>query len=87
VADEKSGRGVEDTLARHRRWLIGSAALAFFAALYVADVVSGQERVPRGVVVAGVRLGGLDAGEAERRLRAALEPRTSRPVALSPPRS
>jgi vancomycin resistance protein YoaR len=83
VEDTKPWRGVEDTLARHRRWLIGSVALAFVAALYVADLMSGLERVSRGVVVAGVHLGGLDAEEAERRLRAALEPRTSRPVAVT----
>jgi len=81
--EETPWRGVQETLTRHRRWLIGSVAFAFVAALYVADLVSGLERVPRGVVVAGMQLGGLDVEEAERRLRAALQPRTSRPVAIT----
>ncbi|NMH91368.1 vanomycin resistance protein VanB [Pseudonocardia bannensis] len=36
--------------------------------------------VPRGVSVAGVQIGGLSRGEAEQRLRSAIEPRSTKPV-------
>ncbi|NMH98950.1 vanomycin resistance protein VanB [Pseudonocardia sp. K10HN5] len=39
--------------------------------------------VPRGVSVAGLQVGGLTRGEAEQRLRAAIEPRATRPVAVT----
>jgi vancomycin resistance protein YoaR len=68
---------------RRRALLLAAVVVAILAALYVADVVQSSGRVPRGVVVAGQQLGGLPHAEAEQRLRAAIAPRTARPVAVA----
>ena len=39
--------------------------------------------MPRGVLVAGVPVGGLPTAEAERQLRAQIEPRATQPVAVT----
>jgi vancomycin resistance protein YoaR len=57
--------------------------LAALALLYLGDLVFSAGAVPRGVTVAGVAIGGLDRADAEERLRAEIEPRTTQPVQVS----
>lgn len=68
---------------RRRRWLIVAGLVALLALLYVGDLLLSSGAVPRGVTVAGVSVGGLPVAEAEQRLRAEIEPRTTRPVAVT----
>jgi vancomycin resistance protein YoaR len=51
--------------------------------LYVGDLVLSSGTVPRGVRVAGVAVAGLEPAAAEERLRAEIEPRTTRPIAVT----
>lgn len=73
---------LEKSLRRRVRLLIGGVAVTFLAALYAADVSSDPGTVPRGVVVAGLAIGGLPTGEAEAVLRTAFEARAKAPVAV-----
>ncbi|MFD2419558.1 VanW family protein [Amycolatopsis pigmentata] len=59
---------------------IAGSVLGVFVALYSVDLLVSQGDVPRGVTVAGVDVGGLKRSAAEDRLRAAVEPRLTRPV-------
>jgi vancomycin resistance protein YoaR len=63
-----------------RALLVTGAVVALLAVLYVADLALSAGTVPRGVTVAGQAIGGLSPAEAEQRVRAAVEPRTGRPV-------
>jgi vancomycin resistance protein YoaR len=65
---------------RRRALLLAGVLVALVAALYVTDLVQSSGMVPRGTAVAGVDVGGLRPADAEQRVRAAVEPRTSRPV-------
>jgi hypothetical protein len=49
---------------------------------YAIDLLVSQGNVPRGVTVAGVDVGGLNRPEAEERLRAQIEPRLVKQVAV-----
>ncbi|MDQ2706473.1 MAG: hypothetical protein M3Z25_02030 [Actinomycetota bacterium] len=62
--------------------LIGVVALAVLSGLYVADLMSAQGRIARGVVLDGVRIAEMSTPDAEHALRAALEPRTTQPIAV-----
>jgi vancomycin resistance protein YoaR len=68
---------------RRRALIVAGAVLALLAVLYVADLVQSSGTVPRGVTVAGQEVGGLRPAEAEQRVRAAVEPRTTEPVAVA----
>ncbi|KAA9161142.1 vanomycin resistance protein VanB [Amycolatopsis acidicola] len=48
--------------------------------LYTADLMSSAGDVPRGVVVAGVDVGGMSRADAETKLRRELEPRLTEPI-------
>ncbi|PTR23502.1 vancomycin resistance protein YoaR [Rhodococcus sp. OK519] len=67
-----------------RRWVKYVAAAGGVVAVaviaYAVDWVVSADRVPRGVTVAGVEIGGQDPQTAEATLRAALGPRVDRPV-------
>jgi vancomycin resistance protein YoaR len=65
---------------RRRALLLTGAVVGLLAALYVTDLVLNSGTVPRGVTVAGQDVGGLTEAAAEQRVRAAVEPRTVRPV-------
>ncbi|MGI5126451.1 VanW family protein [Pseudonocardia sp. CA-107938] len=66
---------------RGRKILLTVAALVVLAGLaYGGDVLLSQGTIPRGVTVAGVSVGGLEPAAAEQKLRAAIEPRASKPV-------
>ena len=70
---------------RRRRALLLTAAavVGLLVLLYAVDLVSSSGSVPRGVTVAGQPIGGLSHAEAEQRVRAAVEPRTTQPVAVA----
>ncbi|MFF5992236.1 VanW family protein [Prauserella flavalba] len=60
--------------------LIAGAVFGVLAVAYFADLLVTSGDVPRGVVVAGVEVGGLSHSQAEEKLRAELEPRLTQPV-------
>jgi vancomycin resistance protein YoaR len=70
---------------RRRRALLLTAAavVGVLVLLYAVDLVSSSGSVPRGVTVAGQQIGGLSHAEAEQRVRSAVEPRTTLPVAVA----
>jgi vancomycin resistance protein YoaR len=68
---------------RRRALLLAGGVVALLVVLYVADLVQSSGTVPRGVTVAGQEVGGLRPAEAEQRVRAAVEPRTTRPIAVA----
>jgi vancomycin resistance protein YoaR len=68
---------------RRRALLLTGLVVALLAALYVGDLVLSRGKVARGVTVAGQQVGGLSHAEAEQRVRAVIEPRTSSPVAVA----
>jgi len=57
--------------------------IAFAAILYTIDLISSAGDVPRGVVVAGVDVGGMSHADAEAKLRQELEPRLTQPVPVT----
>ncbi|GAB2636160.1 VanW family protein [Prescottella soli] len=67
-----------------RRWVkyaaVAGGVAAVGAIAYAVDWVVSADRVPRGVTVAGVDIGGQSSAAAEETLRAALGPRVDRPV-------
>ena len=66
---------------RGRKALLAVGGLVVLAGLaYGGDLLLSQGAIPRGVTVAGVSVGGLAPAAAEQRLRAEIEPRTTRPV-------
>lgn len=72
-----------DGRARRRRRVVIAAALAVPAVIYVADLIITSGTVPRGVVAAGVPIGGMTLVGAEQRLRAEAAPRTTQPVTVT----
>ena len=63
--------------------LTGAAVVGLLVLLYAVDLVSSSGSVPRGVTVAGQEIGGLTHDEAEQRVRAVVEPRTTQPVSVA----
>ncbi|NKS97945.1 hypothetical protein GS498_13135 [Rhodococcus hoagii] len=67
-----------------RRWVKYAAVAGGVAAVavvaYAVDFAVSSDRVPRGVTVAGVEIGGQNDQDAEATLRAALGPRVGQPV-------
>ena len=63
--------------------LTGAAVVGLLVLLYAVDLVSSSGSVPRGVTVAGQEIGGLSHDEAEQRVRAVVEPRTTQPVSVA----
>ncbi|PWW61830.1 VanW family protein [Actinokineospora spheciospongiae] len=70
--------------ARNRRKpaIIAGAVFGALVVLYGLDLALSSGNVPRGVSVAGVEVGGLSHGEAEKVLRERIGPRLSRPVSV-----
>ncbi|SFP83062.1 Vancomycin resistance protein YoaR, contains peptidoglycan-binding and VanW domains [Amycolatopsis arida] len=62
--------------------MIAGGTLALLAVLYTADLLLSVGRVPRGVTVAGVAVGGMKRADAEQTLRRELEPRLIEPVII-----
>ncbi|GAA3549139.1 VanW family protein [Amycolatopsis ultiminotia] len=67
---------------RRAGWISGGV-LAVLVVAYLIDLLTSQGRVPRGVVVAGVDVGGLETPVAERELRGSIEPRLAQPVTVT----
>ena len=67
-------------LPMRRIALVGAAVIGALALLYGVDLVLASGKVPRGVTVAGVEVGGLDRAAAEQRLHEQVDPRLSQPV-------
>ncbi|MBY4127296.1 VanW family protein [Rhodococcus fascians] len=64
-----------------RKIAIGTGAVvAVLTLLYAADWITSSDRVPRGVTVAGIDVGGKSHSDAEAALRSELEPRAEQPV-------
>ncbi|RVW01851.1 hypothetical protein EF834_15230 [Rhodococcus spongiicola] len=73
-----------DAAAKRPRWVkyaaIAGGVVAAGAILYTVDWVASGDRVPRGVTVAGVGIGGASPADAEEVLRAEVGPRVDSPV-------
>ncbi|HZE02175.1 MAG TPA: VanW family protein [Pseudonocardiaceae bacterium] len=68
--------------AVRRTGIFVAAALGLLALAYFIDLAMSSGKVPRGVTVAGVSVGGITRVAAEQRLREQLEPRLSHPITL-----
>ena len=83
-ADDKPAAAEGEGRSRSRRLLLAAGVAAgLLAVLYGGDLALGAGSMPRGVLVAGVPVGGLPVADAEQRLRAEIEPRATRPVAVT----
>jgi len=71
-----------DTRARRRTLIITATALGLLGLIYGIDVVRSASRVPRGVTVQGVPVGGMSRTAAEQKLREQFEPRLDRPITV-----
>ncbi|MFC6011407.1 VanW family protein [Nocardia lasii] len=60
--------------------IVVGAVFAVGTAAYLADLALSAGEVPRGIVVAGVELGGMDKAEADALLHAELGPKAERPL-------
>jgi vancomycin resistance protein YoaR len=60
--------------------MVAGAVLSLAALVYTADLVLTSAKLPRGITVAGVQVGGMSPEAAEARLRRELEPRLSEPI-------
>jgi len=63
--------------------LVTGVVLAIGVLFYTVDLVLSAGHVPRGVVVAGVDVGGMSRAAAETKLRSELEPRLTVPVPVT----
>lgn len=82
--DDGSGDGARGGRLRRLWWLwvlIGVLGLA--GVLYATDIIMSEGKVPRGVTVGGVDIGGMSKEQAEARLRNQLEGGTREPVSVS----
>jgi vancomycin resistance protein YoaR len=68
--------------ALRRTGIIVAAVLGLLALVYGIDLAMSAGKVPRGVTVAGVHVGGMARATAEQQLREQLEPRLNQPIAL-----
>lgn len=67
-----------------KRWpVLAAGAAGVLGAVYLGDLAATAGEMPRDVIVAGVDVGGLDRADAEKKLRAELEPNLQRPVQVS----
>lgn len=62
--------------------VVAASVLGVLGLVYATDLVVSGGAVPRGVVVAGVDIGGLEPAAAEQRLRAQIEPRLGKPIQI-----
>ena len=68
--------------ALRRTSFVAATVLGLLALVYGIDVAMSAGKVPRGVTVAGVHVGGMARAMAEQRLRNQLGPRLNQPIAL-----
>lgn len=67
---------------RKAGWIAGGV-FGLLVVIYGVDLLVSQGSVPRGVTVAGVDVGGMDRDAAEQELRGQIEPRLTRPLAVT----
>ncbi|MGK3204141.1 VanW family protein [Amycolatopsis sp. MEPSY49] len=67
---------------RKAGWIAGGV-FGLLVVVYGVDLLVSQGSVPRGVTVAGVDVGGMDRAAAEQELRGQIEPRLTRPLAVT----
>lgn len=73
-----------DPRARWKRPLVlAAAAFGLLTMLYLLDLATSAGQVPRDVVMAGVEVGGMDVADAERELRAVIQPRLDTPAVVT----
>lgn len=89
VARQKPAGGAPSLLQRlrgvrlsRRSLLVAAGVVGLLVLLYGLDLALGSGDVPRGVTVAGVKVGGLDRAHAEQRLHDEVDPRLAKPVAV-----
>ncbi|MBB4689375.1 VanW family protein [Amycolatopsis jiangsuensis] len=82
VAPDEPQRPAPRRGLRRAGWISGGV-LALLVVAYLIDLLTSQGQVPRGVVVAGVDVGGLERPVAERELRGTLEPRLAQPLRVT----
>ncbi|WP_241384922.1 VanW family protein [Rhodococcus sp. CH91] len=63
--------------------LVVGGVVALLAVLYVADLAVSSGKVPRGVTVAGIEIGGMSLDSAEAKLTEELTPRLEAPVVVT----
>ncbi|CAN5435975.1 VanW family protein [soil metagenome] len=68
---------------RRRLLLTVGLPLVLLVSVYIADLMATSAKLPRGVTAAGVPLGGLTPGDAERRLQEMVGPRAEMPVPVT----
>ncbi len=81
--DATATAGGEQPPRRRRILLVASLLIGLLAILYGGDLALGAGKMPRGVTVAGIPVGGLAIADAERELRGQIEPRGSQPVKVT----
>ncbi len=79
--DPEPARPDRHTL-RKAGWVAGGL-FGLLVVVYGADLLLSQGSVPRGVTVAGVDVGGMGRDAAEQELRGRIEPRLTRPLAVT----
>ncbi|WP_033292258.1 VanW family protein [Amycolatopsis jejuensis] len=82
VSPEEPERPARRRSLRKAGWITGGV-LGVLVVAYLIDLLTSQGRVPRGVVVAGVDVGGLERPVAERELRGKIEPRLTQPLTVT----
>ncbi|MCK7663805.1 VanW family protein [Corynebacterium sp. CCM 9185] len=86
-ADPDTHASTADASSGRRRWAIVlgavAGALVLIVAVYGADYFLNKGKVPRGVTVAGVHIGGMNPQDAEARLAAELDDTLATPVTVT----
>ena len=83
LARAQPGTNPSGSPGRTRRLLLVAVPLAVLGVIYAADLIATSGTVPRGVIVAGVPIGGMTPADAEQRLRDEIAPRAARPVPVT----
>jgi vancomycin resistance protein YoaR len=81
-AEPAPGPAPKKPYLRKAGWIAGGV-FGLLVAIYGVDLLVSQGSVPRGVTVAGVDVGGMDRDAAEQELRGQIEPRLTRPLAVT----
>lgn len=84
VLPSQPGADRSGSARRTRRLAVVAASVGLvLGVVYAADLVVTSGTVPRGVIVAGVPIGGMSIADAEQRLRAEIDPRAAQPVPVT----
>jgi vancomycin resistance protein YoaR len=75
-------RAAQGSRVLPRAGIVAAAVLGALALIYGIDLVTSAGKLPRGVTVAGVPVGGMTRLAAQRQLRAQFGPQLNQPIAL-----